>query len=69
MYLFFGILLVFYYFVVTYLLFTAIRFLNKNSNKTIKYFIQKIGITPKRLEISIHNVNKSGLKIKFYIHI
>jgi hypothetical protein len=31
--------------------------------------IQKIEITPKRLEIGIHNVNKSGLKIKFYIHI
>jgi hypothetical protein len=41
-------------------------FLNKNSNKTIgykkEYFIQKIEITPKRLQI-IHNVNKSGLKI------
>jgi hypothetical protein len=41
-------------------------FLNKNSNKTIdykKYFIQKIEITPKRLQIGIHNVNKSCLKI------
>jgi hypothetical protein len=42
-------------------------FLNKNSNKTIayknEYFIQKIEITPKRLQIGIHNVNKSGLKI------
>jgi hypothetical protein len=40
-------------------------FLNKNSNKTIdykKYFIQKIEITPKRLQIGIHNVNKSGIK-------
>jgi hypothetical protein len=42
-------------------------FLNKNSNKTIahkkEYFIQKIEITSKRLQIGIHNVNKSGLKI------
>jgi hypothetical protein len=42
-------------------------FLNKNSNKTIEnkklYFFQKIEITPKRLQIGIHNVNKSGLKI------
>jgi hypothetical protein len=42
-------------------------FLNKNSNKTIDYkklyFIQKIEIRPKRLQIGIHNVNKSGLKI------
>jgi hypothetical protein len=42
-------------------------FLNKNSNKTIaykkEYFIQKIEITPKRLQIGIHNVNKSRLKI------
>jgi hypothetical protein len=42
-------------------------FLNKNSNKTIaykkEYFIQKIEITPKRLQIGIHNVNKNGLKI------
>jgi hypothetical protein len=41
-------------------------FLNKNLNKTIaykKYFNQKIEITPKRLQIGIHNVNKSGLKI------
>jgi predicted transport protein len=44
-------------------------FMNKNSNKTIaykkEYFIQKIEITPKRLQIRvrIHNVNKSGLKI------
>jgi hypothetical protein len=42
-------------------------FLNKNSNKTSaykkEYFIQKIEITPKRLQIGIHNVNKSGLKI------
>jgi hypothetical protein len=41
--------------------------LSKNSNKTIaykkNYFIQKIEVTPKRLQISIHNVNKSGLKI------
>jgi hypothetical protein len=34
-----------------------------------EYFIQIIEITPKRLEIGIHNVNKSGLKIKFYIYI
>jgi hypothetical protein len=43
-------------------------FLNKNSNKTIdykKYFIQKIEITPKRLQIGIHNVNKSGIKFNF----
>jgi hypothetical protein len=42
-------------------------FLTKNSNKTIaykkEYFIQKIEITPKRLEIVIYNVDKSGLKI------
>jgi hypothetical protein len=42
-------------------------FFNKNSNKTLDYkkcyFIQKIEITPKRLQIGIHNVNKSGLKI------
>jgi hypothetical protein len=44
-------------------------FLNTNSNKTItykkEYFIKKIEIeiTPKRLQIGIHNVNKSGLKI------
>jgi hypothetical protein len=41
-------------------------FLNKNSNITIDYkkcFIQKIEITPKRLQIGIHNVNKSGRKI------
>jgi hypothetical protein len=42
-------------------------FLNKNSNKTIdykkQYYIQKIEITPKRLQIGIHNVNKSGLRI------
>jgi hypothetical protein len=35
-------------------------FLNKNSNKTIackkEYFIEKIEITPKRLQISIRNV-------------
>jgi hypothetical protein len=47
--------------------------LNKNSNKTIaykkEYFIKKIKITPKRLQIGIHNVNKSILKIKFYIYI
>jgi hypothetical protein len=46
-------------------------FLNKNSNKTItykkEYFIQKIEITPKRLQIGIHNVNKSGLKIFTFI--
>jgi hypothetical protein len=50
-----------------YLIFIAMLFLNKNSNKTIahkkEYFIQKIEITPKRLQIGIHNVNKSGLKI------
>jgi hypothetical protein len=50
------------------------RFLNNNSNKTIvnkkkEYFIQKIEITPKRLQIGIKNVNKSGVKIKFYIDI
>jgi hypothetical protein len=48
-------------------------FLNKNSNKTIaykkEYFIKKIEITPKRLQIGIHNVNKSRLKIKFYNYI
>jgi hypothetical protein len=33
------------------------------------YFIHKIEISPKRLEIGIHNVNKSGAKIKFYINI
>jgi hypothetical protein len=42
-------------------------FLNKISNKTIaykkKYFIYKIEITPKRLQIGIHNVNKNCLKI------
>jgi hypothetical protein len=42
-------------------------FLNKNSNKTIaykkEYFIQKTKITPKRLQIGIHNANKRGLKI------
>jgi hypothetical protein len=32
-----------------------------------EYFIQKIEITPQRLEIGIHNVNKSGLKIKFLV--
>jgi hypothetical protein len=32
-----------------------------------EYFIQIIEITPKRLGIGIHNVNKSGLKIKLYI--
>jgi hypothetical protein len=36
-------------------------------DKEKEYFIQKIEITLKRLEIGIHNVNKSGLKIKFYI--
>jgi hypothetical protein len=50
-----------------YLIFIAMLFLNKNSNKTIaykkEYFIQKIKITPKRLQLGIHNVNKSGLKI------
>jgi hypothetical protein len=51
------------------------RFLNKNSNlnnclrKKKEYFIQKIEITPKRLGIGIHNVNKSGLKIKFYMYV
>jgi hypothetical protein len=44
-------------------------FLNKNSNETIahkkEYFIQKIEITPKRLQIGIHNVNKSALKCNF----
>jgi hypothetical protein len=48
-------------------------FLNKNSNKTTaykkEYFIQKMEITPKRLQIGIHNVNKSNLKILFYIYI
>jgi hypothetical protein len=34
-----------------------------------EYFIQKIEITPKRLEIGLHNVNKSGLRIEFYIYI
>jgi hypothetical protein len=41
-------------------------FLKKNSKKKqliIKKNIQKIEITPKRLQIGIHNVNKSGLKI------
>jgi hypothetical protein len=42
-------------------------FLNQNSNKTIaykkEYFIKNIEITPKRLQIGIHNVNESGLKI------
>jgi hypothetical protein len=42
-------------------------FLNKNLNKTIAYkkkkFFQKIEITLKRLQIGIHNVNKSGLRI------
>jgi hypothetical protein len=42
-------------------------FLNRNSNKTIaykkEYFIQKIEIMPKGLQIGIHNVSKSGLKI------
>jgi alanyl-tRNA synthetase len=38
-------------------------------NKEKEYFIEKIEITPKRLEIGIHNVNKSGLQIKFYIDI
>jgi hypothetical protein len=50
-----------------YLIFIAMLFLNKNSNKTIAYkkgyFIQKIEITPKRLQIGINNINKSGLKI------
>jgi hypothetical protein len=45
---------------------------NKNSNKINawqkkEYFNQKIEITPKRLEIVMHNINKSGPKIKFYI--
>jgi hypothetical protein len=43
--------------------------LNKNSNKNCfikkKYLIQKIEITLKRLEIGIHKVNKSGLKLNF----
>jgi hypothetical protein len=54
----------------------AMRFLNKNSNKICnylikkkEYFIQKIEITVKRLEIGIDNVNKSGFKMKFYIYI
>jgi hypothetical protein len=50
-----------------YLIFITMLLFNKNSNKTIvykkEYFIQKIEIMPKRLQISIHNVNKSGLKI------
>jgi hypothetical protein len=37
-------------------------------NLTSKYFSQKIEITPKRLEIGIHNVNNSSLKIKFYTY-
>jgi hypothetical protein len=65
---FFVNLLVFYYFIVIYYL-----FLNKHSNKNClikkEYFIQKIEIPPKRLEIGIQNVNKSGLKIKFYTYI
>jgi hypothetical protein len=51
------------------------RFFIKNSNKTInclikkkENFTQKIEITPKRLEIVIRNVNKSGHKIKSYIY-
>jgi hypothetical protein len=40
-------------------------FLKKNSNKTIaykkEYFIQKIEITPKRLHIGTHNVNKGAI--------
>jgi hypothetical protein len=44
-------------------------FLNKNSYKTIaykkEYFIQKIEITPKRLQIGIHNVLKVALKFNF----
>jgi hypothetical protein len=63
---FFVNLLVFFYFIVIYYL-----FLNKHSNKNClikkEYFIQKIEIRPKRLEI--HNVNKSGLKIKIYTYI
>jgi hypothetical protein len=38
-------------------------------DKKKEYFIQKIEITPKRLEVGIHTVNKSGLRIKFYIYI
>jgi hypothetical protein len=33
-----------------------------------EYFTEKIKITPKRLGIGIHNVNKSRLRIKFYIY-
>jgi hypothetical protein len=42
---------------------------NENVPLSKEYFIQKTEITPKRLEIAIHNVDKSGLKIKFYIYI
>jgi hypothetical protein len=38
-------------------------------DKEKEYSIQKIEITPKRLEIGIHNVNKSGLRTKLYIYI
>jgi hypothetical protein len=34
-----------------------------------QYFIQNIEIMPKRLKIDIHDVHKSGLRIKFYIYI
>jgi hypothetical protein len=34
-----------------------------------EYFTQKIEITPKRLGIGIHNINKSRLINKFYIYI
>jgi hypothetical protein len=43
--------------------------LTRYSISTIYCNYNKIEITPKRLEIRIHNVNKSGLKIKFYIYV
>jgi hypothetical protein len=52
-----------------YLLFCCYIFTMNLLNKKKEYFIQKVEITPKWLEIGIHNVNKSGLRIKFYIHI
>jgi hypothetical protein len=38
-------------------------------DKKKEYFTEKIEITPKWLGIGIHNVNKSRLRIKFYIYI
>jgi hypothetical protein len=65
-------LLIFYYFVVIYYLlqcdFRIKIEIKQLLHKKKEYFIQKIEITPKRLEIGIHNVNKSDLKIKFYIY-